>query len=67
MSSTFTKFCSKYVMSYIDSSNNTHEIAFNAFDAFDAYDCINLAKEFNSYVNDHQGSEIRIQQKFWGN
>ena len=61
MLSTFIKSCNKYVMSYIDSSNNTHEVGFYAIDV---YDYLNLAKEFNSYVHDHQGSEIRIQQKF---
>ncbi len=58
---TLIKSFNKYVMSYIDLSNNTNEVGLYAFDA---YDCLNLAKEFNSYVNDHKGSEIRIQQKF---
>ena len=61
MPSTFIKSCNKYVMSYIDLSNNKNEVGLNEFDA---YDCLNLAKEFNSYLHDHQGSEIRIQQKF---
>ena len=57
------KSCNKYVLSYKDSSNNTHEVGFYARDA---YDCLILAREFNSYVHDNPGSVIRIQQKFWG-
>jgi len=49
------------VLSYKDSSNNTHEVGFYARDA---YDCLMLAREFNSYVHDNPGSVIRIQQKF---
>ena len=64
MSSTPIKSCNKYVLSYKDSSNNTHEIGFYARDA---YDSLMLARHFNSYVNDNPGSVIRIQQKFWGN
>ena len=63
MPSTPIKSCNKYVLSYKDSSNKTHEVGFYARDA---YDCLMLAKEFNSYVNDNPGSVIRIQQKFWG-
>ena len=63
MPSTPIKSCNKYVLSYKDSSNNTHEVGFYARDA---YDCLLLAREFNSYVHDNPGSVIRIQQKFWG-
>ena len=55
------KSCNKYVLSYKDSSNKTHEVGFYARDA---YDCLMLAREFNSYVNKNPGSVIRIQQKF---
>ena len=61
MPSTPIKSCNKYVLSYKDSLNITHEIGFYARDA---YDCLNLAREFNYYVHDHPGSVIRIQQKF---
>ena len=54
MPSTPIKSCNKYVLSYKDSSNNTHEVGFYARDA---YDCLMLAREFNSYVHDHPGSE----------
>ena len=63
MPSTPIKSCNKYVLSYKDSSNMTHEVGFYARDA---YDCLMLAREFNSYVHDNPGSVIRIQQKFWG-
>ena len=63
MPSTPIKSCNKYELSYKDSSNITHEVGFYARDA---YDCLMLAREFNSYVHDHPGSVIRIQQKFWG-
>ncbi len=55
------KSCKKYVLSYKDSSNNTHQVGFYARDA---YECLLLAKEFNSYVKVHPNSVIRIQQKF---
>ena len=61
MPTTPIKSCNKYVLSYKDSSNNTHQIGFYALDA---HDCILLAREFNSYLHDHPGSVIRIQQKF---
>ena len=61
MPSTPIKSCNKYVLSYKDSLNITHELGFYARDA---YDCLMLAREFNSYVHDHPGSVIRIQQKF---
>ena len=63
MPSTPIKSCNKYILSYKDSSNKTHEVGFYARDA---YDCLMLAREFNSYVHDNPGSVIRIQQKFWG-
>ncbi|WP_071813338.1 MULTISPECIES: hypothetical protein [Prochlorococcus] len=53
--------CNKYLLSYKDSSNKTHQLGFYARDA---YDCLMLAREFNSYVNNHPRSVIRIQQKF---
>ena len=55
------KSCNKYLLSYKDSSNITHQLGFYARNA---YDCLILAKEFNSYIYDHPGSVIRIQQKF---
>ena len=61
MSSTPIKSCKKYVLSYKDSSNSTHQLGFYARDA---YDCLMLAREFNSYVHDHPRSVVRIQQKF---
>ena len=61
MSSTPIRSCKKYVLSYIDSSNSTHQIGFYARDA---YDCLMLAREFDSYVHDHPNSVTRIQQKF---
>jgi len=64
MPSTPIKSCSKYLLSYKDSSNYTHEIGIYARDA---YDCLMLARKFNSCVHDNPGSVIRIQQKFWGN
>ena len=63
MPSTPIKSCNKYVLSYKDSSNNMHQIGFYARDA---YDCLMLAREFNSFVHEHPGSVISIQQKFWG-
>ena len=64
MPSTPIKSCNKYVLSYKDSKNKTHEVGFYARDA---YDCLMLAREFNTYIHDNPGSVIRIQQKFWGN
>ena len=61
MPSTPIKSCNKYVLSYKDSLNITHEVGFYKRDS---YDCLMLAREFNSYVHDHTGSVIRIQQKF---
>ena len=61
MPSTPIKSCNKYVLSYKDSTNKTHEVGFYALDA---YDCLMLAREFNTYVHDNPGSVFRIQQKF---
>ena len=61
MPATPIKSCNKYVLSYKDSSNNKHQIGFYARDA---YECLMLARDFNSYVHDHPGSVISIQQKF---
>ena len=61
MPTTSIKSCNKYLLTYKDSSNNTHQVGFYARDA---YDCLMLAREFNSYVYNHPGSVIRIQQKF---
>ena len=63
MSSTPIKSCKKYLLSYKDSSNSTHQLGFYARDA---YDCLMLAKEFNSYEHNHLGSVFRIQKKFRG-
>ena len=64
MSSTSIKSCKKYVLSYKDSSNSTHQLGFYARDA---YDCLMLARGFNSYIHDHPRSVVRIQQKTWVN
>ena len=64
MSSTPSKSCNRYVLSYKDSFNNTQQIGIYARDA---YDCLILAKELNTYVHDHPNSVVRIQQKFWAN
>ena len=61
MPSTPIKSCNKYVLSYKDSSNITHQIGIYARDT---YDCIMLIKELNSYLNDHPSSVVKIQQKF---
>jgi len=61
MSSTPITSCKKYVLSYKDSSNSTHQLGFYARDA---YDCLIIAREFNSYVHDNPSSVTRIQQKF---
>ena len=61
MPTTPIKSPNKYVLSYKDLSNNTHEVGFYARDA---YDCLMIARELNSYVHDHPGSVIKIQQKF---
>ena len=61
MSSTSIKSCKKYLLSYKDSSNNTHQFGIYALDA---YECLMLAKQFNSFINDHPNSVTRIQQKF---
>ena len=60
MSSKPIKSCNKYVLSYKDSSNNTHQLGIYAIDA---YDCLMLAREFNAYVHDHPNSVVRIEQK----
>ena len=51
----------KYLLSYKDSSNNIQQIGIYARDA---YDCLMLAREFNTHVNDHPNSVVRIQQKY---
>ncbi len=60
MTSIPIKSCKKYLLSYKDSSNNTHQLGIYARDA---YDCLMLARQFNSYVHDHPSSVTRIQQK----
>ena len=60
MSTTHIKSCKKYLLSYKDSSNKLHKVCIYASDA---YKCLMLAREFNSYINDHPNSVIRIQQK----
>jgi len=60
MPSTQIKSCNKYLLSYRDSLNNVSQMGFYARDA---YDCLMLARKFNSYICDHPGSVIRIQQK----
>ena len=61
MPSTPIESCNKYVLSYKDSKNNTHQIGLYARDA---YDCLMLDREFNSYVHNHPGCVVRIQQKY---
>ena len=61
MPSTPIKSCNKYILSYKDSSNNTHELGFYALNA---YDCLMLARGFNSYVHDNPSSVVRIKQKY---
>tara|TARA_B100000963_G_scaffold334282_1_gene327347 strand:- start:21 stop:206 length:186 start_codon:yes stop_codon:yes gene_type:complete len=61
MSSTPIKSCKKYLLSYKDASNKKHQLGIYARDAFD---CLILAKQFNSFINDHPKSITRIQQKF---
>ena len=64
MSSTSIKSCKKYLLSYKDSSNNMHQLGFYALEA---YDCLILAREFNSYFNDHPRFVVSIKIKFQGN
>ena len=64
MTTTPIKSCKKYLLSYKDASNITHQLGIYALDT---YDCLTLAKEFNSFIKDHPNSVIRIQQKFWVN
>jgi len=59
MPSTSIKSCNKYVVSYKDASNNTNLLGIYARDA---YDCLMLAREFNSYINEHPRSVIKIQK-----
>ena len=61
MPSTPIKSCKKYLLSYVDSSKNIHEIGIYARDA---YECLLLAREFNKYVYENPNSVFRIQQKF---
>ena len=64
MPSTSIKSCKKYLLSYKDSSNNMHQLGFYALEA---YDCLILAREFNSYLNDHPRFVVSIKIKFQGN
>ena len=61
MSSTHIKSCKKYLLSYVDASNNTNRLGIYALDA---YNCFMLARQINSFINDHPNSVTRIQQKF---
>ena len=61
MSSTLINTCKKYLLSYKDASNKTQQLGIYALDA---HDCLMLAKQFNSFINDHPNSVTRIQQKF---
>ena len=61
MSTIPIKYCKKYLLSYKDSKNTIHHLGIYAQDA---YDCLMLAKQFNSFINDHPNSVTRIQQKF---
>ena len=53
--------CNKYLLTYRDLLNDTHQLGIYARDS---YECLMLAREFNTHVHDHPGSVIRIQQKF---
>ncbi len=53
--------CKRYLLSYKDSFNNIHQLGIYALDA---YDCFMLAKQSNTFINDHPNSVTRIQQKF---
>ena len=64
MSSTPIKSCKKYLLSYKNATNNTHQLGIYALDA---YDCLMFAKQFSSFIKDHPNSVTRIQQKFWLN
>ena len=61
MPSTPIKSCNKYVLSYKDLLNNTHQIGFYARDA---YNRLMIAREFNSCVLKNPKSVFKIQQKF---
>ena len=61
MSSTPIVSCKKYLLSYKDSSNETHQLGIYARDA---YDCLVIARGFNSYVYNHLHSVVRISQNF---
>ena len=54
------KYCKKYLLSYKDTSNNINHLGIYALDA---YDGLMLAKQFNSFINNHPNSVTRIQQK----
>ena len=53
------KSFNKYLLSYEDSLNNTQQIGIYARDA---YNCLTLARDLNSYVNDHPNSIVRIKK-----
>ena len=55
------KSCNKYLLSYKDSLNNTHQIGFYSPDA---YECLMLARKLDLYLYDHPNSIIKIQKKF---
>ena len=61
MSTIPIKSCKKYLLSYKDVSNNTHQLGIYALNA---YECLILAKQFNPFINDHPNLVTRIQQKF---
>ena len=61
MSLSSIKSCKKYLLSYKDASNIINQLGFYALDA---YDCLMLARQLNSFINDHPNSVIRIKQKF---
>ena len=61
MSTIPIKYCKKYLLSYKDASNNKHKLGIYAQNE---NDCLMLAKQFNSFINDHPNLVTRIKQKF---
>ena len=61
MISKLIKYCKEYLLSYKEIKQYIHHLGIYAQDA---YDCLMLAKQFNSFINDHPNSVTRIQKKF---
>ena len=54
------KSCKKYLLSYKDSSNNTHQLGFYARDT---YDCLMLARDLKN-LNDNPSSVLIAKKSF---